>query len=1151
MWFLLLRLSSRIALLVLVAVLGCSRSSEHVAGNEATVSSPANISGDRAPGPLLQTLHIPFIENRGQVHQDVAYYARTFAGTLFVTDDGELVLTVPAAEGEGHGQTVIREELVDGARAVPRGLGRSATKVSTIIGDDPATWRRGTPTYETVQLGQVYEGIELRLRAYGNSVEKVFTAQPGADPSVIRVRARGVTGLAVTDDGKLSMQTPHGAVSYSAPVAYQKGEAGFDYVRVAYAVKDDTYGFELGPYDKSRPLSIDPILSATYLGGSMDDTGWSLAIDSSSDVYITGRTFSTDLPGVDENSAQTSKLGTQDILVAKFNSGLNFLTHATYIGGSSYEEPGTGDGGGPSIAVHPVTGNVYVTGWTSSSDFPAVANGWQNSKAGAMDAYVTVLESSLNGIIRSTYFGGASDDIATALAIDPQTGDVCITGRTRSTDLPGVSGGAQASHSGDTWDGFAACFSSDLTPLRQATYLGGAGEDWPFSITVHDKSGETNYGSIYITGNTDSAIFPNALANTSDLGGGTDAFVTYLPADLSQLVWMHRIGGTGQDRGYSVDVHPLTGEVYVSGTTSSTDFPGTDDFAAQPDLGGASDGFISNMNAGLSVQRKATYFGGSNSETIGTLSINPTTGDVYLVGNTISTDIPGTTGGAQVDNAGDMDVYIARHSADLSTLLQATYVGGSSRDMGYAVGINPLSDEVYVTGLTWSGNFPTWTGSVPAAQPNHGGGNQDGYVVRLDGTLAATGAPDIDVNPLSVDFGATELETVVDKDMLIANTGAEDLSVSAISLSDDLNFDFDLDVVVGLISPCGDFAAPPDLFRLSAGEECSLVLTFQPSELGLHKADLLIRSDDPDEGELTVALEGTGGSVPDINLTPLTHDFGTIAVGETSSADFVLANIGASDLVVDDLYLSNGVDFDWDPSDCSATVPFVLSARSKCTVTVQFAPTDEGSTSAYLDISSNDPDEATVRLTFTGGSDVGDVDVEPVEIDFGEVEERFNSQYVPIVIKNLGRSVLEVRDIHLDNAVRCKTGPSDCESIDANLYFDFALDSCDEVPFYLGDGQECTVQALFTPQRSGTYFQSHIYYGDLIIVTSDPDEREVAVRLDGKSPSVPDGGSVFVPRCSAGRGSGLPSSSVLLVLAFILGTAVWRRRGKEIRRRLG
>lgn len=1144
MWFLLLRRSSGIALLVLVAVLGCSRSSEHVAGNEATVSSPGNISGDRAPGPLLQTLHIPFIENRGQVHQDVAYYARTFAGTLFVTDDGELVLTVPAAEGEGHGQTVIREELVDGARAVPRGLGRSATKVSTIIGDDPAKWRRGTPTYETVQLGQVYEGIELRLRAFGNSVEKVFTAQPGADPSVIRVRARGVTGLAVTDDGKLSMQTPHGAVSYSAPVAYQKREAGFDYVRVAYAVKDDTYGFELGPYDKSRPLSIDPILSATYLGGSMDDTGWSLAIDSSSDVYITGRTFSTDLPGVDENSAQTSKLGTQDILVAKFNSALNVLTHATYIGGSTYEEPGTGDGGGPSIAVHPVTGNIYVTGWTSSSDFPAVANGWQNSKAGAMDAYVTVLESSLNGIIRSTYFGGASDDIATALAIDPQTGDVCITGRTRSTDLPGVSGGAQASHSGDTWDGFAACFSSDLTPLRQATYLGGAGEDWPFSITVHDKSGETNYGSIYITGNTDSAIFPNALANTSDLGGGMDAFVTYLPADLSQLVWMHRIGGTGQDRGYSVDVHPLTGEVYVSGTTSSTDFPGTDDFAAQPDLGGASDGFISNMNAGLSVQRKATYFGGSNSETIGTLSINPTTGDVYLVGNTISTDIPGTTGGAQVDNAGDMDVYIARHSADLSTLLQATYVGGSSRDMGYAVGINPLTDEVYVTGLTWSGNFPTWTGPVPAAQPNHGGGNQDGYVVRLDGTLAATGAPDIDVNPLSVDFGATEVETVVDKDMLIANTGAEDLSVSAISLSDDLNFDFDLDVVVGLISPCGDFAAPPDLFRLSAGEECSLVLTFQPSELGLHKADLLIRSDDPDEGELIVALEGTGGSVPDISVTPSAHSFGVLVVGDSSSQIVTISNIGAAALRIEDIYhLSGSRDFSWKASDCPASLPFLLAKGESCEMLINFAPTDYGERNASFAIDSNDPDESTVVMEVAGGRDTQYLLVEPTEIDLGKQYEG-NVATAPISVTNLGLYVLEIRDVDLKDLYfidedENKT-PLASRSYDpfSLLFAPEAETACNRPPFFLAKGQTCSFYVHALSIGGGDEY-GFSYTGYVVMTSNDPDHFEVAVPFEMENPAgTKSGGGCDLSSRDDGPGGSLS----IAILSSMIALLVWKRR---------
>jgi hypothetical protein len=890
-------------------------------------------------------------------------------------------------------------------------------------------------------------------------------------------------------------------------------------VEVAYLVSRNTYGFTLGDYDPSKELIIDPILNATYLGGSADDPAWSIAFDSSGNVFVTGRTFSTDFPGVDTSSAQTSKLGTQDVYVAKFNKGLGVLYHATYLGGTGYEEPGTGDGGGPSIAIHLSTNNVYVTGWTSSSNFPATANGYQNSRASAMDAYVSVLENSLDSIIRSTYYGGNGDDLATALAIHPTTGDVCITGRTRSTDLPGVSGGAQESHAGATWDGFAACLSSDLTSLRQATYLGGTGEDWPFGITVYDKAGEAYYGSVYIAGDTGSTSFPNAAVNTVDLGGGTDAFVTYLPSSLSQIVWAHRIGGTGGDRGYSVKVHPLTGEVYVSGDTSSTDFPGTDSFAAQPDLGGSSDGFISRMSGGLSVQRKATYFGGTNSETGGTLTINPTTGNVYLVGNTMSTDLPGITGGAQTTNAGDMDIYAAMHSASLFTLHQATYVGGSSRDMGYATGISPGSNDVYVTGLTWSTNFPGVT-STFSAQDSHGGGNQDGYVVRLEGTLTATVEQDIDVSPMSVDFGTAEVGSVRVENIRVSNTGGDNLSVTDISLTNPTDFGFDINTTnTGITPTCGSFAASPALFTLPAGEECFFSVVFQPDSLGSHTADLTIQSNDSDEDEVIVSLEGVGGSDPDIYVTPLSHDFGVIAVEDSVSRVFTITNIGAAALTVSDISLSNDVDFDWDATDCSATLPFELPVGLSCTVTVFFVPSNIGAIIGRLHIQSNDPDAGgTTRIELGGGTDEQDIHVDPLSLSMDPDTSDL------ISISNLGGTALSIdKIIH-----------------STSRYFEFrtgdALD-CPHASFALLPGDKCN--------RYIHYNRTELdyVYTTISIFSNDPDEDIVLVDVAGRGEDDP--GLVSEETCGCALSNTEGDNSItptILLTTFIFGLLLWRRR---------
>jgi hypothetical protein len=1082
--------------------------------------------------PNGSSVQIPFIENQGQVHEDVAFYARTFRGTLFVTKEGMIALTLPSKKGEKQVSTVLREIPVKRLKNAPLGLDPSPTGVSSFIGDDPSKWQANLRTFNEITLGEIYEGIELRLKAFGNSVEKVFTIKAGADPDNIRLQINGSKTLRILEDGQLQVLTTNGPVNYSAPIAWQMIDGERKPVEVAYLVSKNTYGFALGDYDPSNELIIDPILRATYLGGSADDPAWSIAFDSSGNVFVAGRTYSTDFPGVDTSSAQTSKLGFQDVYVAKFNRGLNFLYHATYLGGTGSEEPGTGDGGGPSIAVHSTTGNVYVTGWTSSSNFPMVANGWQNTKDSGMDAYITVLENSLDSIIRSTYFGGNGDDIATALATHPTTGDVCITGRTRSTDLPGVSGGAQEIHRGGTWDGFAACFSSDLTPLRQATYIGGTGEDWPFGITVYDKSGEAYYGSVYITGDTGSTSFPNATVNTVDLGGGTDAFVTYLPSNLSQIVWAHRIGGTGGDRGFSVKVHPLTGDVYVSGDTSSTDFPGTDSFASQPDLGGASDGFISNMSGGLSVQRKATYFGGTNSETGGTLAINPTTGNVYLVGNTMSTDLPGTTGGAQTTNAGDMDIYAAMHSASLFTLHQATYVGGSSRDMGYAVDIPSPSNDVFITGLTWSKNFPG-VNSTFSAQSSHGGGNQDGYVVRLDSSLGASHDPDIFVSPLSLNFGTIAMGDTLAKPIYIENMGAGALTIDLIQLEYGTNFSGDI-TMDDLTVPACDTYAVSTVLVLPGGEDCVIHVIFEPSTETSYADTLTIGSNDPDEEYIDVFLEGVGGTGPDISVTPPIHDFGVLFVDDTSSRIFTISNIGAADLTVEYINLSNKVDFSWDVVDCSSTLPFVLHVGASCAIVVTFAPADYGAILGSLQIQSNDPDSGGLKsIALSGGTDDPDIYFVPETLlRFDQYLTPLNTFTKTLTIGNRGGTVLFV------NEFRIVPAPTGTPSTGFSIETTGEPDECPDTIFSIGPGANCTLYVSLTVGE-----ERNIYYSaDLETDSNDPDQPTANIDLTGATVSEPLDGGCGCMMSSTDLKQKMDYYPIILLVIFTFGLLVWRRR---------
>src|SRR5581483_759864 len=225
----------------------------------------------------LGGLAVPFIENAGQSDPRVAYYAPIFSGTVFVTRQGEIVyaLAGPAAPGKSGRRAAagpasrwtLTESFVDGD-AAPVPAEPAATHVSLFHGNDPARWRPQVATFTGVDLGAVWPGIGVTLKAYGKQVEKVFTVEPGAVPETIRMRIVGAQGLTVAGDGGLVVHTGAGDVRLTPPVAYQENAGTRRRLDAAYTITGDQYGFRLADYDPARPVMIDPLLQATYLGGS-------------------------------------------------------------------------------------------------------------------------------------------------------------------------------------------------------------------------------------------------------------------------------------------------------------------------------------------------------------------------------------------------------------------------------------------------------------------------------------------------------------------------------------------------------------------------------------------------------------------------------------------------------------------------------------------------------------------------------------------------------------------------------------------------------------------------------------------------------------------------------------------------------------------
>jgi len=664
------------------------------------------------------TLQIPFIENKGQIKgESVRYYAKTFGGTVFVTKDGKLVYSLPKFETKEKVKGwVIKEGLVGASISNVKGEEEAVTKVSYFKGKDPSKWRRGISTYNLVSLGEVYKGIGLKLKAYGKNVERLFYVKAGANPESIKIKIEGAKSLKINEAGELEVETGLGVVKFTKPVAYQEINGKRVKVAVAYTLLSNpqcVYGFKVGSYDKKETLIIDPLLASTFIGGSDGDSGYSIALDGDRNVYITGYTWSSDYPTT-SGAYDESHNGGSDVFVSKLNSSLSNLLASTFIGGSSYYDYGQ------SITLDG-DGNVYITGYTWSSDYPTTSGAYDESHNGYYDVFVSKLNSSLSNLLASTFIGGSSDDYGHSITLDGG-GNVYITGRTSSSNYPTTSGAYDESFNG-ACDVFVSRLNSSLSNLLASTFIGGSGGDYSYSIAL---DGDRN---VYITGVTSSSNYPTTSgAYDESFNGACDVFVSRLNSSLSNLLASTFIGGSNYDCGYSIALDG-GGNVYITGRTYSSDYPTTSG-AYDESHNGYWDVFVSRLNSSLSNLLASTFIGGSNYDYGYSIALDGG-GNVYITGVTSSSNYPTTSGAYDESHNGGYDVFVSKLNSSLSSLLASTFIGGSNYDCGYSIALDG-GGNVYITGDTYSSNYPTTSG---AYDESHNGGS-DVFVSRLNSNLS-------------------------------------------------------------------------------------------------------------------------------------------------------------------------------------------------------------------------------------------------------------------------------------------------------------------------------------------------------------------------------------------------------------------------------
>ena len=662
-----------------------------------------------------------FIENKGQWHSDVLYLARFGNMDAWITKYG-LNYNFYSLETDfqyktnnttkviGH-RILMKLKNSNSQNIETENVGNLSAKFHYFLGNNKAKHVSNINLYKEVVVKNVYDGIDIRYYFDKGFLRYDYIVHPGSDPSDIIFNIEGSDETFINKNNNLVFTTRFGQVEIAQLKVYQQNNKRVDAKYIS--LKDGKWTFDLGDYDKSQDLIIDPLIYSTYLGGSNYDYANDVEIDNNGNVYVVGSTVSTDYD-ITAGAYQTTYAGgNNDIFITKLNSSGTSLIYSTYIGGST-----ASDDNGLAIALD-ANNNVIITGYTNSSDYPLTSGTFQTNTNPSGNIIITKLNGTGSNLMFSTYLGGTGLDVGKSIAVDA-TGNIFITGYTYASDFPVTTGVAQSS-SGGSIDAVIAKINSNASSLQYATYIGGSDEDYAFSIAVDGS------GNAYITGETKSTDFPVTIGAMQQTYGGSlrDAFVTKINSSGTTLSYSTYLGGSDRDFGRAIAVN-TAGNAFVTGYTYSSDFY-TSSTAVQPVFGGGvMDIFVTKMNTLGSNIEYSTFLGGTSGDEAYSIVIDDDN-NAYIVGNSISNNFPITSGAYQNSNMGATDVVLSKLNNTGSYLYYSTYLGGTQNEDGYAIARNN-SGEIVIAGRTLSLNYPVTSN---AYQSTHGGGNDDVFVTKM------------------------------------------------------------------------------------------------------------------------------------------------------------------------------------------------------------------------------------------------------------------------------------------------------------------------------------------------------------------------------------------------------------------------------------
>jgi hypothetical protein len=700
---------------------------------------------NNVPPVSYTKIPISFEANRGQTDAQVAFLGHRY----FFTRDS-VVIDLPVAQTGDKGSMArhddhlaVRMSFAGRTHSEVIGEDKLVARSNYLIGS-PANWHIDVPQYARVRYRHVYPGVDVVFYGNEHDLEYDVLLAPGTDLKQVRLRFEGAESIHTDRNGDLIVHTKAGELRQYSPRVYQCVRGRQHQVRGGYIVRSaNEVGFQLGTFDRTKPVVIDPVLRwSTYLGGSggSGDAALSIAVDSGGHAYVTGVTDSLDFPttlGVIEPTDPAP--GQRSAFVTKLAWNGQSVIYSTYFGGSNCSETF------PTGIRVDGSGNAYITGSTDCTDLPVSRGAFQRTSKGNGEDFVAKLNATGTALVYSTYLGGSGTEKAGGIAID-SAGNAYITGETASADFPTTPGAFQSGKpaSGSSPAAFVTKLSADGSSLVYSTYLGGPEQSsYPYITARGHRIAVDVSSNAYVMGTTNSTAFPvTAGAFQTSFGGfgsgypSGDIFVTKLNSTGTGLVYSTYLGGSDNedvftDGGLTID---SAGNVYITGDSFSGDFPTTPGAFLSPASCGP---VLTKLNpSGTSLVYSGHWAIGPcpDGESFATGIAVDGGGYAYVVGQTTAhwPNFPFVRAFQEsiVDQTGTYNTFVIKMNPTGTAPAYSSLLGGNGYfDLGTAIALDSAGNA-YVTGETNSADFPVTQGVFQRQKPGRSNG-EVAFVAKL------------------------------------------------------------------------------------------------------------------------------------------------------------------------------------------------------------------------------------------------------------------------------------------------------------------------------------------------------------------------------------------------------------------------------------